>query len=177
VVVGEDRPAHVLGGAGGLEVARGGEDRVDGVVRVLLLVVVRVYPVLAPGGGHELHPAERARGGDVQVAAVVRLDLVDRGQVLPAHAVLDAGGLVDRKKEERDAELADDEVRDAVDRGRPGERVEEGGVGPGRAAVGPAELGAVTVAALALLFLLARTLILILRVRSGLVVLVAGPAT
>ena len=118
VVVGEDRLAHVLRRAGGLEVARGGEDRVDRVVRVLLLVVVRVDAVLAPGGRHELHPAERARGRDVQVAAVVGLDLVDRGQVLPADAVLDAGGLVDRQQEERDAELADDEVRDAVDGGR-----------------------------------------------------------
>ena len=72
---------------------------------------------MLPGGGHELHPADRAGGGDVQVAAVVGLDLVDRRQDLPAHAVLDAGGLVDRQQERRDPELVDEEVRDA-DAGR-----------------------------------------------------------
>ena len=56
-----------------------------------------------------------AGGRDVQVAAVVGLDLVDRRQDLPADAVLDAGGLVDRQQEDRHAELADDEVRDAGD--------------------------------------------------------------
>ena len=55
---------------------------------------------------------------DVEVAAVVGLDLVDRGEDLPAHAVLDAGGLVDRQQERRDAEAVDDDVRHAARRGR-----------------------------------------------------------
>ena len=117
VVVGEDRLAQVLLGAGGLEVARGGEDRVDRVVRVLQLVLVGVDAVLLPRRGHELHPPERAGGGDVEVAAVVGLDLVDRREDLPAHAVLDAGGLVEREQEGRDAELVDEEVRHADRRG------------------------------------------------------------
>ena len=111
VVVGEDRAADVLVGAGGLQVARGGEDRVDRVVRVLAAVVVGVDAVALPRRGHELHPAHGAGGRDVEVAPVVGLDLVDRGQDLPAHAVLDAGGLVDRQQERRDAELVDEEVR------------------------------------------------------------------
>ena len=120
VVVGEDRLAHVGVGAGGLQVPRGREDRVDRVVGVLLAVVVGVDAVLLPRGRHELHPAQRAGGGDVEVAAVVGLDLVDAGQDLPAHAVLDAGGLVDRKQEGRDPELVDEEVRDADRPRRPG---------------------------------------------------------
>ena len=113
VVVGEDRAVEVLVGPGGAQVARGREDRVDRVERVLLAVAVGVDAVHVPRRGHELHPAQRAGGGDVQVAAVVGLDLVDRGQDLPADAVLDAGRLVDREQEGRDAELLDEEVRDA----------------------------------------------------------------
>ena len=56
---------------------------------------------------------DRAGRADVEVAAVVGLDLVDRRQHLPAHAVLDAGGLVDREQERRDAEVVDGEVRHA----------------------------------------------------------------
>src|SRR5207249_2897665 len=89
VVVGEDPPADVLVAAGRLEVAGGREDRVDRVVGVRHAVAVGVDPVLLPGGGHELHPPEGAGGGDVEVAAVVRLDLVDAGEDLPADAVLD----------------------------------------------------------------------------------------
>ena len=63
---------------------------------------------------------ERAGGGDVEVAPVVGLDLVDRGEDLPAHAVLHAGGLVDRQQERRDAELVDEEVRHADRRGAGG---------------------------------------------------------
>ena len=111
VVVGEDGAADVRVGACGAQVAGGGEDRVDRVERVLDAVAVGVHAVGGPRGGHELHPAERAGGGDVQVAAVVGLDLVDRGQHLPAHAVLHAGGLVDREEEGRDPELVDEEVR------------------------------------------------------------------
>ena len=128
VVVGEDRAADVVLVAGRLEVARGGEDRVDRVVRVLAPVLVGVDPVHLPGGRHELHPADGAGGRDVQVAAVVGLDLVDRREDLPADAVLDAGGLVDRQQEERDAELADDEVGDAVGGRGAGQGVEEAGV-------------------------------------------------
>src|SRR5213078_4484079 len=117
----------LLVAAGGLEVARGGEDRVDRVVGVALAVLVRVDAVGLPGGRHELHPAEGAGGGDVEVAPVVGLDLVDRGEDLPADAVLDAGGLVDRQQERRDAELLDEEVRHA-DRRRAGQRQREGRV-------------------------------------------------
>ena len=124
VVVGEDGLADVGVGAGGLQVAGGGEDRVDRVVRVADLVAVGVDPVRAPRRGHELHPPERARRAHVEVAAVVGLDLVDRGQDLPADAVLDAGGLVDREQERRDPELVDEEVRHADAGGaRLGERV------------------------------------------------------
>ena len=142
VVVGEDRLAHVAGRAGRLEVAGAGEDRVDRVVRVLLAVLVGVDAVGLPGRRHELHPAERAGARDVQVAAVVGLDLVDRGQVLPADAVLDAGGLVDRQQEDRHAELADDEVRDRRRGRRAGQRVEEARVGARRGAAGGADRGA-----------------------------------
>ena len=137
VVVGPDRAAQVLVGAGGLEVAGGGEDRVDRVVRVLQAVLVGVDAVGLPARGHELHPAQRAGGGDVEVAAVVRLDLVDRRQDLPADAVLDAGGLVDREEEGRDPELVDEEVGDADAGGaRLGER--DGRVLERRRAVGVA---------------------------------------
>ena len=119
----------------GLQVARGGEDRVDRVVRVLAAVVVGVDAVALPGRGHELHPAHGAGGRDVEVAPVVGLDLVDRGEDLPAHAVLDAGGLVDREQEGRDAELLDEEVRHA-DRRRTGERDGERRVAERRLAVG-----------------------------------------
>ena len=140
VVVGEDRAAQVVLRAGGVQVARGGEDGVDRVEGVLQAVAVGVHAELLPGGGHELHPPERAGGGDVQVAAVVRLDLVDRGEHLPAHAVLDAGGLVDREQEGRDPELVDEEVRHA-DRGGAGERGRVGRVRGGGRAVGALERG------------------------------------
>ncbi len=135
VVVGEDRAADVGLGAGSAQVAGGGEDRVDRVVRVLEAVAVGVDAVLLPGGGHELHPPERAGGRDVEVAAVVGLDLVDRGQHLPAHAVLDAGGLVDGEEEGRDPELVDEEVGDA-DRSRARGRERVTGVRRGGGAVG-----------------------------------------
>ena len=140
VVVGEDRLAEVVLGAGGAQVARGGEDRVDRVVRVLDAVACWRRRRTSPGRGQELHPAERAGGGDVEVAAVVGLDLVDRRQDLPADAVLDAGGLVDREQERRDPELVDEEVRDADRRGaRLGQR--EGRVVERRRAVGVAAGG------------------------------------
>ena len=111
VVVGEDRAAQIGLCTGRLQVARGGEDRVNRVVRVAVAVAVGVGPVRLPCGRHELHPALRAGGRDVEVAAVVGLDLVDRREDLPAHAVLDAGGLVDRQQEDRDPEPLDHEVR------------------------------------------------------------------
>ena len=49
VVVGEDRAVEVLVGAGGAQVARGGEDAVDRVERVLLAVAVGVDAVHLPG--------------------------------------------------------------------------------------------------------------------------------
>ena len=145
VVVGEDRLARVLRVAGGVEVAGGGEDRVDRVVGVLDAVLVGVDAVGAPGRGDELHPAERAGVGDVQVAAVVGLDLVDRRQHLPADAVLGAGRLVDRQQEDRDAELLDDEVRHRG-RGRgageeAGAGARGGGLGQGRVRAGGGAVG------------------------------------
>ena len=80
VVVGEDRAVGVGGHAGGAEVAGGGEDRVFGVVRVGDPVAVGVDPVVVPGRGHELHPADRAGRGGAEVGAEAGLDLVDPGQ-------------------------------------------------------------------------------------------------
>ena len=74
VVVGEDRAPDVVIAARRLQVARGREDRVHGVVRVLEAVAVGVHAVLLPGGRHELHPAQRAGGGDVEVAAVNEIE-------------------------------------------------------------------------------------------------------
>src|SRR5205085_5158153 len=68
VVVGEDGLVDVLVAAGGAQVARGGEDRVDRVVGVLLAVAVGVDAVGGPGGGDELHPAQRPGRGHAQVA-------------------------------------------------------------------------------------------------------------
>ena len=141
VVVGKDRAAHVLLIAGGLEVAAGGEDRVDGVVGVLLAVLVRVGAIGAPGGGDELHPPERAGGGDVQVAPVVGLDLVDRRQHLPPDPVLDPRRLIDRQQEDRHPELANHEIGDAGRVGGAGERVDEAGVRTGGRSVGVAQRG------------------------------------
>src|SRR6185503_13534929 len=106
--------------AGGLQVAGGGEDRVGRVVGVLAAVVVGVDAVGLPRRGQELHPPARARGGHGKVAAVVGLDLVDRRQDLPRDVVLDAGGLVDRQQERRDAELLDEEVGHAHGHGARG---------------------------------------------------------
>ncbi len=99
VVVGQDGAAEVRGGAGGAQVARGGEDRVDRVVGVGVAGVERVHAVLQPGRGHELHPADRSGRGDRLVGAVVGLDFVDRRQDLPRHAVLHGRSLVDRQQE------------------------------------------------------------------------------
>jgi hypothetical protein len=49
VVVGEDRLADVLVTAGRSQVASGGANRINWVVRVLLAVVIRVDPVGGPG--------------------------------------------------------------------------------------------------------------------------------
>src|SRR4029453_9513920 len=139
MVVGEDRAARIVGVAGGVEVAGRAEDRVDRVVRIRAAVLVGVHAEALPARRQELHPPDRARGRDVQVAPVVALDLVDRGEHLPAHAVLQAGRLVDRQQERRDTELADDEVRDPGRSRRAGQRVDEAGVAAGGGAVGAAE--------------------------------------
>ncbi len=103
VVIGEDRAAKIVRGAGGVQVARGGEDRVDGVVGVGVAGVGGVDAVLQPGLGHELHPPDGTGGGHGEVAAVVGLDFVDPGEDLPGNVVLDRGGLVDGQQEQRDA--------------------------------------------------------------------------
>src|SRR5579864_8407687 len=74
-VVVVDRVAHVVRRAVVGQVAGRGEDR-----------VVRVHDVAAlaellPGGGLELHRAQRTRGRRAVDAAEVALDVVDRGQV------------------------------------------------------------------------------------------------
>ena len=121
VVVGPDRAPEAVAGARGLEVASGGEDRVDRVVGILAAVAVGVDSVHLPGRGHELHPADCAGRADVEIAPVVGLDAVDRGEDLPAHAVLDARGLVERKQEGRDLEAVEQDVRDRARRRRRGE--------------------------------------------------------
>ncbi len=134
VVVGEDRVVEVLGAAGGAQVAGRGADRVDRVVGVLAPVGVGVDPVGLPGRGDELHPADGAGVGDVEVGAEGGLDLVDRGEDLPGDPVLGPAGLVDRQQEGRDLERVDDEVGDA-DRGGPEEPDGRTGVGDRRRAV------------------------------------------
>ncbi len=123
VVIGEDRPPHVLGIAGRLQIAPGGEDRVDRVIGVLAAVLVRVYPIRAPGGGDELHPPQRPRRGHVQVAAIVGLDLVDRRQHLPPHPVLDPRRLIDRQQKDRHPELPNHEIRHPRPKRRPRQRI------------------------------------------------------
>ncbi len=86
-----------------LQVAGGGEDRVFGVVGVGDPVAVGVDAVAVPGRGHELHPADRAGRGDVEVGAEGGLDLVDRrrGRAGPCgpSAVGGGGALVDRDQD------------------------------------------------------------------------------
>ena len=111
VVVGEDRAREVVGPAGRGQVARGGEDRVSRVVGVACTGRAGVDAVALPGARQELHPADRAGRGGVEVGAVVGLDLVDRCERLPGDAVGGARGLVDRKQERRDVEALDVELR------------------------------------------------------------------
>ena len=137
VVVGEDRGPQVLRAARRLQVARCAADRVPRVVGIPGAVPVGVSPVRLPGRGHELHPAHRPRGGDIEVGAEGGLDPVDRRQHLPGDPVLGAAGLIDAEQEGRDRELVDQEARDP-DRGRAEVGDREGGVGPRRDAVGGA---------------------------------------
>ena len=135
VVVGEDRAVEVLLAARDLEVVGGGADRVDRVVGVLATVAVGVEPVRFPARREELHPADRAGAGDVEVGAEAGLDFVDRREHLPGDPVFGAAGLVDRQQEGRDLEGVDDEVGDA-DRGRAEGRDRRRRVGQGRRAAG-----------------------------------------
>ena len=132
VVVGEDRVVEIVGAAGDLEVAGRGADRVDRVVGVFATVAVGVDAVHFPARGQELHPADGAGAGDVEVGAEAGLDFVDRGQHLPGDPVFGSAGLVDRQQEGRDLEGVDDEVGDA-DRGRPEGRDRRRRVGGRRA--------------------------------------------
>jgi hypothetical protein len=113
VVVGEHGRLEVALRVRRAQVPGGAEDRVDRVVGIALAIAVPVGAVRAPRRGQELHPADGTRRAHVEVAAVVSLDLVDRREHLPAHAVLHTGGLVDRQEEERDPESVDGAVRDA----------------------------------------------------------------
>jgi hypothetical protein len=81
VVVGEDRLADVRVGVGGLEVAGGGEDRVDRVEGVLRPVVVGVDAVgLHVAGMNCIQPSAPALE-TLRLRPVVRLDLVDRARI------------------------------------------------------------------------------------------------
>ena len=122
----------------------GGADRVDRVVGVFAPVAVRVDAVHFPARGQELHPADGAGAGEVEVGAEPGLDFVDRGQHLPGDPVFGSAGLVDRQQEGRDLEGVDDEVGDA-DRGRAEGRDRGRRVGGGGGAA-VAELGAAVAA-------------------------------
>ena len=130
VVVGEDRVVGVGGHPGRAQVAGGGEDRVFGVVGVLHPVPVGVDSVGFPGRGHELHPADGAGGGDVEVGAEGGLDLVDPGQhrgALGAEVVGRRRPLVDRHQDRRDpgrraGRRGDGGDRERLRRARPGSR-------------------------------------------------------
>ncbi len=128
MVVGKDRAPHVLLIARRLQIAPGGEDRVDWVVGVLLAVLVRIHPIRPPTGGDELHPPQRTRRRHVQVAAVVGLDLVDRRQDLPPHPVLDPRRLIDRQQKHRHPELPNHEIRHTRRERRARQRIDEAGV-------------------------------------------------
>ncbi len=93
-----------------------------GLYGILEAVAVGVDAVLRPLGGQELHPALGAGAGDAEVASVVGLDLVDRGEDLPRDPVGGAGGLEDRQQERRDLEAFDEEGGHAGDRGAQIER-------------------------------------------------------
>ncbi len=116
VVVGEDRALDVLVPPGRSEVARGGEDRVLGIPRVGDPIPVGVHPPAHPGGGNELHPAERSGRARAHVLAVAGLDLVDRAEHLPRNAVCIAGLLPER-----------DELRIGANLGRRGRARERRG--------------------------------------------------
>src|SRR5260370_42254163 len=81
VVVVNDRIAHVGRGAVVEEEACGGQDRVVRVVDVAALAI------LPPGSRDELHRPLRAGGRRPVDPAEVALDVVDRSQVAPIHAV------------------------------------------------------------------------------------------
>ena len=103
MVVGEHGPGDVLRGAGCGQVAGGREDRVTRVIGVGHAVTIGGDPVLVPGRGLELHPADRAGRGGAEVASVVALDGVDRCQHLPRNVVATPGLHVDRDQEGRRA--------------------------------------------------------------------------
>ncbi len=140
VVVGEDRPWQALARAGRVQVASGREDRIGRVEGVLDPRPGGIHAPLLPFDGQELHPAQGAGAGHRQVAPVVGLDLVYRGQDLPRHLVLRAGRLVDGQQEGRDAELVDEEVRH-TDGGGTGHRQGQRRIGGRRDPVGCAEGG------------------------------------
>ena len=129
VVIGVDRVLKVRGGAGRVQVAGSGEDRVDRVVRVGVAGVGGVDAVALPGRGQELHPADGTCAGDRQVPPVVGLDLIDRRQHRPRNVVLDPRRLVDGEQERRDLKARDEEVGDRRRRRGKRERERRGGRG------------------------------------------------
>ncbi len=139
MVVGEDRLTDVVLGTRRLQVAPRREDRVHRVVRILLAVPVGIHPVGLPRRRDELHPPQRTRRRHIQVATVIRLDLVDRRQNLPTHPVLDPRRLIDRQQERRNPELLDEEIRHP-DRRHTRQRDRQAGVVGAGGAVGVATL-------------------------------------
>ena len=148
VVIGKDRAADVLVIAGGLQIAAGGEDRVDGVIGVLSAVLVRIDPIRPPRRRDELHPPQRTSRRDIQVAPIVGLDLVDRGQHLPPHPILNPSRLIDRQQENRHPELPDHEIRDPRPKRRPRQRIHKPRIRPRRRTITITQTGAVGGAAL-----------------------------
>ena len=102
VVVRPDRPREVLAHARCSQVAGRGVDRVARAVGIGLAVAARVDRVAPPGRRKELHPADGAGARDGQVRAEVGLELVDRREQHPRHAVARARVLVDRDQPRRD---------------------------------------------------------------------------
>ncbi len=87
VVVGEDSAGEIVVSTRGGEVAGRGKDGVVGIPGIGEPVSVRVEAPAKPRVRHELHPPHRAGRARAHVAPEVGLDLVDRGEHLPRHAV------------------------------------------------------------------------------------------
>ncbi len=110
VVVGEYRAAVVVRGAGVRQVVGRREDRVGRIPAVDRSVAIAVHSVCRPCRGDELHRTAGAgrvgralaRARRIAVAAVVALDLADRGEDRPVDAETLSGRLVKTQVLRRD---------------------------------------------------------------------------